>query len=163
GELFGVYRRNAQQALSAAPLKLMLSVENPFKGMDLFETNGGGLECAPASSGDYLRRNVPCDSSVGEDRRRNLGTSVASRRVTLAVVLVVSLAALFAARTGEAGVAIPPPVFDPVDTNATGTAVMAGGCFWGVQAVFEHVGGVSQVIAGYSGGAKSNPTYEEVS
>ena len=91
-----------------------------------------------------------------------MGTSVPSR-LTSAVVLVVSLAALFAVRTGEAGVAIPPPIFDPVDTNATGTAVLAGGCFWGVQAVFEHVGGVSQVIAGYSGGAKPNPTYEEVS
>jgi hypothetical protein len=44
GELFGVYVRNAQQALSAAPLKLTLSVDNPFAGMDLFETDGGGLE-----------------------------------------------------------------------------------------------------------------------
>jgi peptide-methionine (S)-S-oxide reductase len=81
----------------------------------------------------------------------------------LAIVLVFTLAGWFAARTGEAGVAIPPPVFDPADSNATGTAVLAGGCFWGVQAVFEHVRGVSQVTAGYSGGAKPNPTYEEVS
>ena len=44
GELFGVYGRNAQEALGAAPLKLTLSVDNPFKGMDLFETDGGGLE-----------------------------------------------------------------------------------------------------------------------
>ena len=43
GELFGVYRRNAQEALSAAPLELTLSTDNPFRGLDLFETQGGGL------------------------------------------------------------------------------------------------------------------------
>jgi hypothetical protein len=83
---------------------------------------------------------------------------VPTRRVIFAIALVVTVAWWFAARTGEAGVAIPPPTFDPADANATGTAVLAGGCFWGVQAVFEHVRGVSQVTAGYSGGAKPNPT-----
>jgi len=87
---------------------------------------------------------------------------VPTRRVIFAIVLVVSVAWWLAARMGEAGVAIPPPAFDPADANATGTAVLAGGCFWGMQAVFEHVRGVSQVVAGYSGGAKTNPTYEEV-
>src|SRR5262249_31681499 len=43
GELFGVYGRNAQQALSAAPLELKLSTDNPFRKMDLFETDEGGL------------------------------------------------------------------------------------------------------------------------
>jgi peptide-methionine (S)-S-oxide reductase len=42
-------------------------------------------------------------------------------------------------------------------------AVLAGGCFWGVQAVFEHVRGVRQVVAGYSGGAASTADYETVS
>ena len=41
-------------------------------------------------------------------------------------------------------------------------AVFAGGCFWGVQWVFEHVRGVSSVISGYSGGTLANPTYELV-
>ena len=85
-----------------------------------------------------------------------------ARRAILAIVLVVSAAGWLAAPTRESGVAIPPPAFDPADANATGTAVLAGGCFWGMQAVFEHVRGVSQVVAGYSGGAKTNPTYEEV-
>jgi peptide-methionine (S)-S-oxide reductase len=88
---------------------------------------------------------------------------VPNRRVIFAIVLVFSVAAWLAARTGESGVTIPTPAVDPADANATGTAALAGGCFWGVQAVFEHVRGVSQVIAGYSGGAKPNPTYEEVS
>ena len=41
-------------------------------------------------------------------------------------------------------------------------AVFAGGCFWGVQWVFEHVRGVTGVVSGYSGGALANPTYDQV-
>ncbi len=41
GELFGVYGRNAQAALSAAPLELKLRIDNPFRGLDFFETDGG--------------------------------------------------------------------------------------------------------------------------
>ena len=41
-------------------------------------------------------------------------------------------------------------------------AVFAGGCFWGVQWVFEHVRGVTAVVSGYSGGSVANPTYELV-
>jgi peptide-methionine (S)-S-oxide reductase len=43
------------------------------------------------------------------------------------------------------------------------TAVLAGGCFWGVQAVFEHLKGVSSVTSGYSGGYVKSPSYETVS
>jgi peptide-methionine (S)-S-oxide reductase len=43
------------------------------------------------------------------------------------------------------------------------TAVFAGGCFWGVEAVFEHVKGVKSVVSGYAGGAVVNPDYESVS
>jgi hypothetical protein len=43
GELFGVYRRNAQEALSAAPLRLTLSTDKSLRGLDLFETEGSGL------------------------------------------------------------------------------------------------------------------------
>ena len=43
------------------------------------------------------------------------------------------------------------------------TIVVAGGCFWGIQAVFEHVKGVTKATAGYSGGTVKNPGYEEVS
>ena len=43
------------------------------------------------------------------------------------------------------------------------TAVLAGGCFWGVQAVFEHLKGVASVTSGYSGGYVSSPSYESVS
>ena len=43
------------------------------------------------------------------------------------------------------------------------TAVFAGGCFWGVEAVFEHLKGVSSASSGYAGGSGSSPSYEEVS
>ena len=45
----------------------------------------------------------------------------------------------------------------------TATAVLAGGCFWGMEAVFEHVAGVTDVVSGYAGGAKSDATYDKVS
>ena len=65
---------------------------------------------------------------------------------------------------GEAPVAIPPPVLDnPKAPGTVQTAVLAGGCFWGVQGVFEHVNGVKRVLAGYSGGDKRTAEYERVS
>jgi peptide-methionine (S)-S-oxide reductase len=45
----------------------------------------------------------------------------------------------------------------------TDTAVFAGGCFWGVEAVFEHLTGVSSAVSGYAGGTLASPSYEEVS
>jgi peptide-methionine (S)-S-oxide reductase len=45
----------------------------------------------------------------------------------------------------------------------TQTAVFAGGCFWGIEAVFEHVKGVTEVVSGYAGGTLKHPTYEVVS
>src|SRR5689334_18848981 len=46
---------------------------------------------------------------------------------------------------------------------ATETAVLAGGCFWGMEAVFEHVKGVRDVTSGFAGGAANDATYEKVS
>ena len=66
--------------------------------------------------------------------------------------------------TSAAAAALPRPVTDL--QKAAGplqTAVLAGGCFWGVQGVFEHVRGVRQVVAGYAGGEASTATYESVS
>jgi len=60
---------------------------------------------------------------------------------------------------------LPDPNVDESMTAANGreTVVLAGGCFWGIQAVFEHVKGVSKATAGYSGGSVKSPRYEEVS
>jgi peptide-methionine (S)-S-oxide reductase len=63
----------------------------------------------------------------------------------------------------EAAVKIPPPAVDDT-TGASGmqTAVFAGGCFWGVQGVFQRVQGVSQAVSGYSGGKAATAKYELV-
>lgn len=45
----------------------------------------------------------------------------------------------------------------------TDTAVLAGGCFWGMEAVFEHVKGVTDVVSGYAGGSKADASYDRVS
>jgi peptide-methionine (S)-S-oxide reductase len=64
----------------------------------------------------------------------------------------------------EKPVIIAPPAIDnPKAAGPAQTAVLAGGCFWGVQGVFEHVRGVQKVIAGYAGGDKSTAQYETVS
>src|SRR5579863_7790245 len=59
---------------------------------------------------------------------------------------------------------IPPPKVDVPRAEAAGreTAVFAGGCFWGTQAVFERVRGVIKTTVGYSGGAANTATYEQV-
>jgi len=68
---------------------------------------------------------------------------------------------------GSAGAAVPLP--DPTDNvplaaaPSRDTAVFAGGCFWGIQAVFQHVKGVISATSGYAGGSVKNPDYETVS
>src|SRR5262249_11761634 len=64
----------------------------------------------------------------------------------------------------EEGRAIPAPVLDEPSGAATSeVAVIAGGCFWGVQAVFQHVNGVTNAVSGYAGGEKMTADYELVS
>jgi peptide-methionine (S)-S-oxide reductase len=60
---------------------------------------------------------------------------------------------------------LPDPVVDQPIAAAKGeqTIVLAGGCFWGVQAVFQHVKGVVSATSGYAGGTVSSPSYEQVS
>jgi methionine-S-sulfoxide reductase len=64
----------------------------------------------------------------------------------------------------EAAVKIPAPAFDsPAAPGKLQTAVVAGGCFWGVQGVYQHLKGVKNVLSGYAGGAGSSADYETVS
>jgi peptide-methionine (S)-S-oxide reductase len=62
----------------------------------------------------------------------------------------------------EKAVKLPAPVQDVQGTAATETAVFAGGCFWGVQAVFQHTAGVLSAVSGYAGGEKGTARYEQV-
>jgi peptide-methionine (S)-S-oxide reductase len=57
---------------------------------------------------------------------------------------------------------IPSPALDPVNSGPADTVVLAGGCFWGQQGLFEHVKGVTKVVAGYSGGSRATAHYEDV-
>lgn len=77
-----------------------------------------------------------------------------------AVAAVLALSA--SARGDDLDKRIPAPVLDPADSAPSETVVLAGGCFWGQQAVFEHVKGVKRVVAGYSGGAANTATYPQV-
>jgi peptide-methionine (S)-S-oxide reductase len=86
------------------------------------------------------------------------------------LALAVALPALaFVARDpslrapGAPGVTTPRPLVDAPRVARTETAVLAGGCVWGVEAVFEHVRGVSDVVSGYAGGTAATAEYETVS
>jgi len=81
--------------------------------------------------------------------------------LALAAGCWMALRPLYAA---SGAVAVPPPAVD--DARAAGPleyAVFSGGCFWGVQGVFEHARGVRRVLAGYAGGDASSAQYETVS
>jgi len=90
---------------------------------------------------------------------------------TLALAVIVAFFGWHAVRSMSARPAaephypFPKPLVDaPLAANKSQqTAVLAGGCFWGVQAVFEHLKGVRSVTAGYSGGHVDSPGYEMVS
>ncbi|MGB3335778.1 MAG: peptide-methionine (S)-S-oxide reductase MsrA [Devosia sp.] len=88
-----------------------------------------------------------------------------SRRSLLAAILILpAFAAVlwnYPAGAQEAPVEIPPPSVDLPGTEASATAIFAGGCFWGVQGVFQHVNGVTRAVSGYSGGAAETATYEQ--
>ena len=81
----------------------------------------------------------------------------------LAVLLTISTLGCNAITTA-AVVTIPDPALDAplAATKGEQTAVLAGGCFWGLEAVFEHVKGVVNVTSGYSGGAADTARYELV-
>ncbi|MBV1697035.1 MAG: peptide-methionine (S)-S-oxide reductase MsrA [Hyphomicrobiales bacterium] len=72
--------------------------------------------------------------------------------------------AVTAAGAAEPAVTIPAPVTDLSGTADAGsqTVVLAGGCFWGVQGVFEHTKGVTRAVSGYSGGKKETAHYQMV-
>jgi peptide-methionine (S)-S-oxide reductase len=74
-----------------------------------------------------------------------------------------SPASLFASAAAAKAVKIAAPVRDARETGASATAVFAGGCFWGVEGVFERVKGVSTVTSGYAGGKANDANYDAVS
>jgi len=89
-------------------------------------------------------------------------------RLGLSTLALVGLAALagvsFSATSAEEAHKIPPPALDePAAAANSEVAVVAGGCFWGVQGVFQHVDGVVSAVSGYDGGAASTAHYDMTS
>ncbi|MGJ7580557.1 peptide-methionine (S)-S-oxide reductase MsrA [Variovorax sp. RHLX14] len=85
----------------------------------------------------------------------------------LALCALVAGAAIWQAMpsfAAEAAVVIPAPVEDVAAASSTGmqTAVFAGGCFWGVQGVFQHVKGVTNAVSGYAGGDAATAKYDTI-
>jgi peptide-methionine (S)-S-oxide reductase len=76
-----------------------------------------------------------------------------------------AITALVAAplRAAEDAVVIPAPAMDAQPSDGIQTAVIAGGCFWGVQGVFQHTSGVVNAVSGYAGGSKASANYTMVS
>lgn len=86
-------------------------------------------------------------------------------KTTLAGTLIaMALAAStsYAQAAGEVFVIPPPAVDEPASDHHSETAVFAGGCFWGVQGVYQHVKGVTQAVSGYAGGQAQTAHYDQV-
>ena len=79
-----------------------------------------------------------------------------TRRLTLcaAAIGALAIAAFMGApsRAAEDAVVIPPPAMDVSPAGSLQTAVVSGGCFWGVQGVFQHTKGIASAVSGYAGG-----------
>src|ERR1700736_4336062 len=92
-----------------------------------------------------------------------------SASTTLGLFLTVLGIAIFFRLASPAAVELARPINPPLadlpnsTSGGTGRAVFAGGCFWGVQAVFQHTLGVTSAVSGYAGGTPAAPSYEQVS
>ena len=84
-------------------------------------------------------------------------------RVRAALLAAAALAGACTATAREQGRLVPPPALDePAGSRTTEVAVIAGGCFWGVQGVYQHTKGVTSAVSGYAGGGKDTAEYERV-
>jgi peptide-methionine (S)-S-oxide reductase len=81
---------------------------------------------------------------------------------TFLTAILLATAGCSAAAAGTARL-VPPPAIDVPAAGTDATAVLAGGCFWGMEGVFEHVKGVKSAVSGYAGGSAADATYEKVS
>ncbi len=88
---------------------------------------------------------------------------MAARHFLIPLALVAGAVTLVQPALAERVVVAPVPALSiPSNTNRE-VAVFAGGCFWGVEGVFEHVRGVTSAVSGYTGGKSAHPTYDVVS
>jgi peptide-methionine (S)-S-oxide reductase len=89
---------------------------------------------------------------------------ISKRKFLIAALAVSGLAAWMVPSSAEDARVIPAPTVDEQPAQSTSEiAVLAGGCFWGVQGVFQHVDGVTRAVSGYAGGEADTAHYELVS
>ena len=86
-----------------------------------------------------------------------------SRGAAVLGALAIAAFAVAPLRAAEDAVVIPAPAMDVQPSDTVQTVVLSGGCFWGVQGVFQHTSGVVNAVSGYAGGSKSTAQYETVS
>ncbi len=86
-----------------------------------------------------------------------------SARPLIAALIAAAVLAQCAPAQAENVIRLPAPAYDPAIKAPRATAVLAGGCFWGVEGVFSNVKGVISVEAGYHGGSKADATYKRTS
>ena len=84
-------------------------------------------------------------------------------RILCRVALLAAAAPMAGSALAERVVLAPPPTLSIPPRAASEVAIFAGGCFWGVEGVFEHVRGVKSAVSGFAGGTTERPTYESVS
>ena len=84
------------------------------------------------------------------------------KNVLIPLVAAAVLSACSGAAQAEKAVIIPAALIDQSPQSRVETAVFAGGCFWGMEGVFEHVAGVTSVTSGYAGGTAATATYGDV-
>src|SRR5512142_1642686 len=87
----------------------------------------------------------------------------AAAGLALAAVFLLLWGNLMRPGAARADVPLPRPALDETPHPGENVVVFAGGCFWGVQWVFEHVKGVTSAVSGYAGGTTASPSYEDVS
>ena len=90
------------------------------------------------------------------------GGTVAARKFGLLAEAHAVITVVAPSLGAENATVIPAPKLDAPAASGTQTAVIAGGCFWGVQGVFQHTAGVLNAVSGYAGGDKSTAMYQVV-
>jgi peptide-methionine (S)-S-oxide reductase len=94
---------------------------------------------------------------------RSIKSLLRYKAASIGIAAASFLALAGAGRAAESAVAIPPPAESPTTEASEQKVVVAGGCFWGIQAVFQHVKGVTSAVSGYAGGPAAQANYSAVS
>src|SRR5580704_8145226 len=115
-----------------------------------------------AHSNERSHMAMQTQSHVHRHALRTASTTLGLFLTVLGIAVFFRLASPAAAELARP---INPPLADLATSNLSGTgrAVFAGGCFWGVQAVFQHTLGVTSAVSGYAGGTLAAPSYAQVS